>query len=140
MSCNAVHDNKIWFVNGSSSGIHESCQNLLIPVEKIVKQNPAGQTTAAIGVPFTYRLVIPVLFDPATGTVIDFEGSPNALHGITVVDDLNETGVDLTFLSRRVYWLDSGVDIPHQFTNAGGVLTFEFAPLIVPAGDQFVIE
>src|SRR5512138_891870 len=27
MSCNAVHDNKIWFVNGSFSGIHASCQN-----------------------------------------------------------------------------------------------------------------
>src|SRR4030095_7535407 len=53
MSCNSVAGHHIWFVNGSSSGIHQNCQNLLIPVEKIDKQNPAGQTTAAIGVPFT---------------------------------------------------------------------------------------
>ena len=45
----------------------QNCQNLLIPVEKINKQNPSGQTTAAIGVPFTYSLTIPVLFDPASG-------------------------------------------------------------------------
>ena len=47
----------------------QHCQNLLIPVEKIDKQNPAGQHRRPIGVPFTYRLTIPVLFDPATGTV-----------------------------------------------------------------------
>src|SRR6266571_2283417 len=51
----------IWFVNGSTTTIRPDCQNLFIPVEKIDKQNPAGQTTAAIGVPFTYKLTIPVL-------------------------------------------------------------------------------
>ena len=61
MACNSVAGNKIWFTNGSSSTIQESCQNILIPVEKIDKQNPAGTTTAAIGVPFTYTLTIPVL-------------------------------------------------------------------------------
>src|SRR5688572_9344357 len=56
MSCNSVLGHKIWFTNGSSSKIRESCQNLLVAVEKINKQNPAGQTTAAIGIPFTYKL------------------------------------------------------------------------------------
>ena len=75
MSCNSVLEHKIWFTNGSSTTIQEGCQNLLIPVEKIDKQNPAGQTTAAIGVPFTYRLTLPVLFDPGTGTAINTSGS-----------------------------------------------------------------
>src|SRR5262245_57605928 len=48
MSCNSVQGHKIWFTNGSSTGIHQNCQNLFIPVEKINKQNPAGQTTASI--------------------------------------------------------------------------------------------
>src|SRR5262245_7822522 len=139
MSCNAVQGHKIWFVNGSSSGIHANCQNLFIPVEKIDKQNPAGQTTAAIGVPFTYRLVIPVLFDPLTGTVIDDQGSPNDLHGITVWDDLNATGVNLTYVSHTAYWLGSGVPVPRTFSNVTGTRTFALFP-IVPAGDQFVIE
>ena len=139
MSCNAVHEHKIWFTNGSSSKIKQNCQNLLIPVEKIEKQNPAGQTTAVVGTPFTYRLVIPVLFDPATGGVINFSGSPNDLHGITIWDDLNATGADLTYLSHTAYWLDSGTEVPHTFSNVGGLLTFVVEP-IIPAEEQMVIE
>jgi large repetitive protein len=139
MSCNAVHGHIIWFTNGSSTKIQEGCQNLLIPVEKINKQNPAGQTTATIGVPFTYTLTIPVLFDPATGTVIQHDGSPNDLHGIAIWDDLNETGADLTYLNHVAYWLDDGTPVPHTFSNVGGALAFEGIP-IVQAGRQFVIE
>ncbi|MDH3374506.1 MAG: hypothetical protein OEM85_14160 [Gammaproteobacteria bacterium] len=139
MSCNAVLEHKIWFTNGSSSKIKQSCQNLLIPVEKIDKQNPAGQTTAAIGVPFTYTLTSPVLFDPATDTVINTSGSVNDLHGITIWDDLNATGVDMTFVGYTAYWKTSGAPIPHTFSNVGGFLTFDNFP-IVPAGEQFVIE
>ena len=139
MSCNSVLGHKIWFTNGSSSSIQEDCQNLLIPVEKIDKQNPAGQTTATVGVPFTYTLTIPVLFDPATGNVINFSGSPNDLHGITIWDDLNATGADLGYVSHTAYWLDDNSPVPHTFSNVGGVLTFDLFP-VVPRGDQLVIE
>jgi hypothetical protein len=81
MACNSVAGHRIWFTNGSSTSIQEGCQNLLIPVEKIDKQNPAGQTTATIGVPFTYRLTMPVLFDPGTGTVINVSGSRSQRDG-----------------------------------------------------------
>jgi uncharacterized repeat protein (TIGR01451 family) len=138
MSCNATHEHKIWFTNGSSSKIKQNCQNLLIPVEKIDKQNPAGQTAAAIGVPFTYTLTIPVLFDPATNTVINTAGSVNDLHSILITDNLNETGADLTYLSHTATWLGSGAPVPHTFSNVGGLLTFDVAP-IAPAGEQFVI-
>ncbi|MBD3868291.1 MAG: DUF11 domain-containing protein [Acidobacteria bacterium] len=139
MACNSVAGHKIWFTNGSSSSIQEGCQNLLIPVEKIDKQNPAGQTTATVGVPFTYTLKIPVLFDPATGAVINANGSPNDLHGITVWDDLHATGVDLTYVSHTAYWLDDGTAVPHTFSNIGGALTFDTIPIVV-ADRQFVIE
>jgi len=139
MSCNAVLEHKIWFTNGSSSKIRERCQNLLIPVEKIDKQNPAGTTTAAIGVPFTYTLTMPVLFDPATETVINVQGSVNDLHSVILTDDLNATGVDLTFVSYSAYWKDSGLPVAHTFSNVGGVLTFDNFP-IIPATDQIVIE
>ncbi len=139
MSCNTVLEHKIWFTNGSSTSIQEGCQNLLIPVEKIDKQNPAGQSTAAIGVPFTYTLTMPVLFDPATDTVINTSGSVNQLHSATLWDDLNATGVDLSYLSHVVYWLGSGAPVPHTFSNVGGVLTFDNFP-IIPAGEQIVIE
>jgi large repetitive protein len=139
MSCDAVHNHLIWFTNGSSSGIHANCQNLFIPVEKIDKQNPAGRTTATIGVPFTYTLRIPILYDPATGRVVNNSGSPNDLHGVTVWDDLNATGASLSYVSHTATWLDDGTQVPHTFSNAGGALTFDNFP-IIPAGRQFVIN
>src|SRR5215470_12142952 len=50
MSCDKSQGNMIWFTNGSISGLKPNCQNLFVPTEKINKQNPAGQTTATIGV------------------------------------------------------------------------------------------
>ena len=149
MSCDAVHEHKIWLTNGSLSTLQPNCQNYLIPVEKIDKSIPSGQTTATIGVPFTYRLTIPVLFDPdgtGGGVIIDNQGSPNDLHGVTVTDDLNATGAVLSYVSHVAYWegtntpLTEGVD--YTFTNNNGFLTFEIGGpgLDIPAGDQLVIE
>jgi uncharacterized repeat protein (TIGR01451 family) len=139
MACNSVADHKIWFTNGSSTTIQEGCQNLLIPVEKIDKQNPPGPGTIPVGVPFTYRLTLPVLFDPATATVINTAGSVNALHGITLWDDLNATGADLSYVSHTATWLNTGAPVPHTFSNVGGVLTFDDFP-IIPAGEQVIVE
>jgi uncharacterized repeat protein (TIGR01451 family) len=139
MSCNDVLEHKIWFTNGSSSKIRQNCQNLLIPVEKIDKANPPGPPTAAIGVPFTYTLTLPVLFDPGTSTVINTDGSVNDLHGVTLWDDLNATGVDLSYVSHSAYWKDSGAPITPTFSNAGGFLTFDNFP-IIPAGEQIILE
>ncbi len=141
MSCDKPQGNAIWFVNSSASDIKPTCQNLFIPVEKIDKQNPAGRTTATIGVPFTYKLTIPILFDPATGIVVNSQGSPNDLHHVTIWDDLNATGADLSYVSYRAYWLSDGTTVPLTFSNVGGLLTFVIDPnTIVPAGRQFVIE
>jgi len=139
MACNSVAGHRIWFTNGSSTTIQEDCQNLLIPVEKIDKQNPVGRTTAVVGEPFTYSLTMPVLFDPATQTVINNAGSLNDLHGVTVWDDLNTTGADLSYVSHVAYWLGGGSPVSHTFSNVGGVLTFDNFP-IIPAGEQIVIE
>jgi uncharacterized repeat protein (TIGR01451 family) len=139
ISCDKVQGNAIWFVNGSTTTVRPDCQNLFIPVEKIDKQNPPGQTTAAIGVPFTYHLTIPVLFDPLSGIVINNQGSPNDLHSVVVTDDLNATGAALSYVSRSVYWKSSGTPVPHTFSNVGGVLTFSNFP-IIPAGQQIVID
>jgi uncharacterized repeat protein (TIGR01451 family) len=139
ISCDKVQGNAIWFVNGSTTTVRPDCQNLFIPVEKIDKQNPPGQTTAAIGVPFTYKLTIPVLFDPLSGIVINNQGSPNDLHSVVITDDLNATGAVLSYVSHTVSWKSSGTPVPHSFSNVGGVLTFSNFP-IVPAGQQIVID
>jgi uncharacterized repeat protein (TIGR01451 family) len=142
MSCNlAVQGNRIWLVNGTATTLNPDCLSLLIPVEKIDKANPPGPPFVTIGVPFTYTLTIPVLFDPATGIVINNQGSVNELHSITVVDDLNATGVDLSYVSHTITWVDDGTPVlpTPSFTNVGNVLTFSGFP-IVPAGRQFRID
>ena len=137
MAC-ATTTTKIWFVNpGAIYDPNNSCQDLFIPVEKIDKQSPAPYAT--IGVPFTYKLTIPVMYDPSTGTVIGASGSANDLHSIIVTDDINATGADLTYLSYVAYWKGSGTPVPLTFSNVGGVLTFSNFP-IIPAGQQIVIE
>jgi uncharacterized repeat protein (TIGR01451 family) len=140
MSCNlAVQGNKIWFVNSSSTSVQEKCLSLLIPVEQIDKRNPPGPPVATVGIPFTWTLKVPVLLDPATGTVINTQGSANDLHSITITDDLTATGVDLTVLNHTITWVDDGTAVPHTYSNAGGVLTFDNLP-IVAAGRQFSIQ
>ena len=143
MSCNLnSQGNKIWFVNSASTTVQENCLSLLIPVEKIDKQNvPTSRTTATIGVPFTWKMIIPVLFDPATGTVINNQGSLNDLHSITVWDDISlaATGVDLSFVGYTIYWEDDGTLVPHTFNNVGGFLTWDNIP-VVTAGRQLIIE
>src|SRR4029077_1762670 len=113
----------------------------LPPSEKMKRQTPPAPPFVTIGVPFTWTMTIPVLFDPATGMVINNQGSVNDLHSITVVDDLNATGVDLTYVSHTITWLDTGLPVlpTPSFTNVGGVLTFDNFP-IVTAGRQFAIN
>src|SRR5262249_61934741 len=65
MAC-ATTTTRIWFVNNAIYNPNNSCQSLFIPVEAIRKQAPGP--TATIGVPFTYTLTVPVMFDPATHT------------------------------------------------------------------------
>ncbi|MBT8107333.1 MAG: DUF11 domain-containing protein [Gammaproteobacteria bacterium] len=133
----------LWIVNSGSTGVRDRCINWLLAVEKIDKQNPPGDV-ATVGVPFTYRLVIPVLYTPdwdqngnATGT-IDYSGSPNELHSVFVTDDLNETGVDLVYESHTVTWANTGAPVSHSFSNVGGVLTFDVDPIIPPSTQIYV--
>ena len=142
MACANI-DHRIWFVNGSDYGSKQNCQDLFIPVEAINKQNPVGKTTVGIGEQFTYTLTIPVLFDPVTQTYINNAGSANDLHSLTITDDLNATGANLTLVGTpTVVWDDgSATPVAHTFTEVGGLLTFVIDPgIIIPAGDQILID
>jgi uncharacterized repeat protein (TIGR01451 family)/fimbrial isopeptide formation D2 family protein len=93
IACNDVQDNKIWFVNSDVPKFREDCQNVLIPVESINKRGP---DFAAVGVPFNYRLLIPVLIDPQTGAVVLTGESKDDLHGITLYDNIGIDPVTVT--------------------------------------------
>jgi uncharacterized repeat protein (TIGR01451 family) len=141
MSCDShEHDDFVWFVNGSVTRSHIlKCANLFVPVDKIDKQNPPGPPFVSIGVPFTYTLTFPQLVNSLTGRVINPNGSNTEVDQVTVTDNLNATGVSLSYVSSGAAWKGSGAAVPFTVTNAGGLLTFSGFPAI-PAGQQIVLK
>jgi large repetitive protein len=140
LSCDKVHGNFIWFVNGSIAGGHVlSCANLFVPVDKIDKENPPGPPFVSIGVPFTYTLIFPQLVSATTGAVVNPNGSNVEVDQVTVTDNLNATGVSLSYVNSSAAWKGSGAPVPFAVTNASGLLTFSGFPPI-PAGQQIVVS
>jgi uncharacterized repeat protein (TIGR01451 family)/fimbrial isopeptide formation D2 family protein len=139
MSCDKVHGNFIWFVNGSVTTLRPSCQNLFVPVDKIDKANPPGPPFVSIGVPFTYTLTFPQLANGVTGAVVNPNGSNTEVDQVTVTDNLNATGVSLSYVNSSAVWKGSGAPVPFTAANAGGLLTFSGFPAI-PAGQQIVLS
>ena len=140
LSCDKSHGNFIWFVNGSITGAHVlGCANLFAPVDKIDKENPPGPPFVSIGVPFTYTLTFPQLVSATTGAVVNPNGSNVEVDQVTVTDNLNATGVSLSYVNSSAAWKGSGAPVPFAATNASGLLTFSGFPPI-PAGQQIVVS
>ena len=104
MSCNDPTQStfSMWWSNGSYNNISSSCQEFIIPVDGIRKENPAGQTTATVGVPFTYTLTFP---DMATLTSSGYvySGRPDT------ADISQHRG------QRRSHRHGSGSQLPEQY-------------------------
>ncbi len=141
MSCDShEHGDFVWFVNGSITRAHIlKCASLFVPVDKIDKQNPPGTPLVSIGVPFTYTLTFPELVSGTTGAVVNPNGSNVEVDQVTVTDNLNATGVSLSYLSSSAAWKGSGAAVPFTITSTGGLLTFSGFPAI-PAGQQIVLK
>src|SRR5215475_11556672 len=140
LSCDKVHGNFIWFVNGSITRAHIlNCANLFVPVDKIDKKNPPGPPFVSIGVPFTYTLTFPQLVDATTGAVVNPNGSNTEVDQVAVTDNLNATGVSLSYVKSSAAWKGSGAPVPFTVSNASGLLTFSGFPAI-PAGQQIVLS
>src|SRR6516164_3805660 len=140
LSCDRSHENFIWFVNGSITRQHIlNCANLFAPVDKIDKENPPGPPFVSIGVPFTYTLTFPQLVNAITGAVVNPNGSNTEVDQVTVTDNLNATGVSLSYVSSSAAWKGSGAAVPFTVTNTSGLLTFTGFPAI-PAGQQIVLK
>lgn len=139
MACANI-DHRLWVVNSPPDAFSTKCQDIFIPVETIAKQAPA--TTASIGAPFTYTLILPSMQFPAG------DPSPNDLHTVILWDNLTATGVDLTYVNINAYYKGSGTPVtlvPETNPLArGGVwtsknLSYEPIPLIL-AGEQIMVE
>ncbi len=102
---------KIWFANGAfyAPGNNNACQDLFIPIEAVSKRTPGPSAT--VGVPFTYTITVPVMFDPATGTTFQTP-SPNTLSNATIYDDLTAIGASATYVSNTAFLVNGGTRTP----------------------------
>lgn len=131
MAC-SVTTTKIWFVNNAQYSANNSCQSLFIPVETIGKQTPGP--TATVGVPFTYTLTVPVMYDPATNTYY-FQPSVNTLSNATIYDDLTATGASMTYVSNTAFLLNGGARTPLGSLTLGAT-PGTLSALGIPASDN----
>lgn len=125
---------KIWFANGAyyAPGNNNACQQLFIPIEAVRKQVPGP--TATIGVPFTYTITVPVMYDPATDTTY-LQPSPNTLSNATVYDDLTALGASATYVGNTAFLVSGGTRTPLG-SLALGATPATLSSLGIPASDN----
>ncbi|MDH5206662.1 MAG: DUF11 domain-containing protein, partial [Hylemonella sp.] len=139
MAC-AQTSTKIWFVNNATYDPSNSCQSLFIPVETIGKATPGP--TATVGVPFTYTLSVPVMYDPATSTYYN-QPSANTLSNATIYEDLTAltnasglpSGVSMTYVSNTAFIVSGASRTPIGPLTLG-VTPATMAALEIPASDN----
>jgi uncharacterized repeat protein (TIGR01451 family)/fimbrial isopeptide formation D2 family protein len=112
MSCNDPTQSDFWiyWAPGGFNNISPSCQGFMVPVDAVSKKNPQAQTTAAIGVPFTYTITVPLLGKlDSTGT---FQYMANVddttVTNVVIPDDLTTTGAALSYVSNKAYLVNPG--------------------------------
>jgi uncharacterized repeat protein (TIGR01451 family) len=129
MSCNDPTQSTFWiyWAPGGFNNISPSCQDFMVPVDAVQKINPASQTTAAIGSPFTYTITVPTLGKlDASGTFQYIANVDNTdVTNVVVTDDLTASGgagVALTYVSNTAYMVNvsTGSRTP---LNGGAPLT-----------------
>jgi len=126
MSCNDPTQSDFWiyWAPGGFNNISPSCQAFMVPVDAVAKKNPPAQTAAAIGVPFTYTITVPLLGKlDATGTfnyIANVDDS--TVTNVVIPDDLTTSGAALSYVSNAAYLVNpaSGTRTP---LNGGAPLT-----------------
>ena len=170
MSCNDPTQSDFWiyWAPGGYNNISPSCQAFMVPVDAVKKENPPAQTTAAVGVPFTYTITVPLLGKlDATGTFQYMANADDAtVTNVVIPDDLTATGAALSYVSNAAYLVNpaTGAKTPLNggaplalgasgswLTNHPGVLSdatkhlvfsYEYNPALasLPAGYNLEID
>ena len=132
MSCNDPTQSEFWiyWAPGGYNNISPSCQQFMVPVDAVSKKNPLAQTTATIGVPFTYTITVPLMGKlDATGTfqyIANYDDSE--IKNVVITDDLTRDSVGnlqaaaLSYVSNTAYLVNpiTGARTP---LNGGNPLT-----------------
>ncbi|WP_239026847.1 isopeptide-forming domain-containing fimbrial protein [Geomonas oryzisoli] len=126
MSCNDPTQSDFWiyWAPGGYNNISPACQAFMVPVDAVSKKNPPAQSTAAVGVPFTYTISVPLLGKlDATGTFQYIANSDDAtVTNVVIPDDLTATGAALSYVTNAAYLVNpaTGARAP---LNGGAPLT-----------------
>jgi uncharacterized repeat protein (TIGR01451 family) len=106
MSCNDPTHSDFWiyWTPGGFNRISPSCQEFMVPVDAVLKENPPAQTTAVVGVPFTYTITAPLLGKlDETGFQYMAPTDDTDIKNVVIADDLTTTGASLTYVSNTAY-------------------------------------
>ena len=126
MSCNDPSQSDFWiyWAPGGFNNISPSCQQFMVPVDAVSKKNPPAQTTATIGVPFTYTITVPLLGKlDSTGTFQYIANADNStITNIVIPDDLTTTGAAFSYVSNTAYLVNPGTGARTPL-NGGAPLT-----------------
>ena len=126
MSCNDPTQSDFWiyWAPGGYNNISPSCQQFMVPVDAVSKKNPTAQTTATIGVPFTYTITVPLMGKlDASGSfqyIANTDGS--TLTNVVIPDDLTTTGAAISYVSNTAYLVNPGTGARTPL-NGGAPLT-----------------
>jgi len=79
------------------------------PAEAVQKKNPPSQTTATIGVPFTYTITAPLIgSSDLSGSFSETQAADDiALTNVVITDDLTTTGASLTYVTNTAYLVNT---------------------------------
>ncbi|HWI40906.1 MAG TPA: hypothetical protein VNX25_05405, partial [Verrucomicrobiae bacterium] len=126
MSCNDPTQSDFWiyWAPGGFNNISPKCQEFMVPVDAVAKKNPPNQTTAAIGVPFTYTITVPLLGKLDQYGVFHYIASADdtTVSNVVIPDDLTKTGAGLSYVSNKA-WLVNPATGARQPLNGGAPLT-----------------
>jgi len=154
MSCNDPTQSTFWiyWAPGGYNNISPACQEFMVPVDAVIKQNPPAQTTATIGVPFTYTITAPYLGQlDSTGT-FNYVANSDAynISNVVITDDLTQGNTAaLTYVANTAYLVNAstGVRTPlGSLVNSGTNKQLNFthsnnpALVTIPAGYHIEID
>jgi len=115
MSCNDPTQSDFWiyWTPGGFNRISPSCQEFFVPVDAVLKENPTAQTTAVVGVPFTYTITAPLLGKlDETGTLQYLANTDDSeIKNVVIADDLTASGAALSYVSNTAYLVNPSAGV-----------------------------
>src|SRR5208337_1942090 len=158
----------IYWATDSYNKMRSTCQSSTAPAEAVQKKNPPSQTTATIGVPFTYTITAPLLGNLDSSESFHYIKAADdaTITNVVVTDDLTTTGASLTYVTNTAFMVNAATGArtpinggaPLKLGASGtwlashpGVLSdstkhlafsYEYNPALasIPAGDNIEID